>query len=245
VENKYPRSRKDSLVVQEIDGEVLIYDLNDNKAFCLNKTSAIIWELCDGQRSPAEIESLASNKLKSPAGEGLIWLALTQLKKENLLENDVAAPAEYKGLSRREVIKRVGLGSVVAIPIVSSLVAPTGATAASAFALQATCTSSPQCSPAAPTCASDPAGGPMHCCVGTGGWLTSDGVIGGSEGGCFNPAPLSPFSTPLPQRDVGCQTDFGPQCCTGMSVRNNDSCNSQGPNHGSPALPGDWQCKCV
>lgn len=35
--NLNPLSRKNDLVVQELDGEVMIYDLNANKAFCLNK----------------------------------------------------------------------------------------------------------------------------------------------------------------------------------------------------------------
>ncbi len=53
--NKYPLGRRDNLVVQEIDGEIMIYDLTDNKVFCLNETSALIWQLCDGNKSALEI----------------------------------------------------------------------------------------------------------------------------------------------------------------------------------------------
>jgi hypothetical protein len=31
-----PQSRKNDIVVQDLNGEVLIYDLKANKAFCLN-----------------------------------------------------------------------------------------------------------------------------------------------------------------------------------------------------------------
>ena len=43
-----PKARKENLVVQESNGEVLIYDLDTNKAFCLNETSALVWQACDG-----------------------------------------------------------------------------------------------------------------------------------------------------------------------------------------------------
>jgi Coenzyme PQQ synthesis protein D (PqqD) len=128
----YPVSRKDNLVVQEIDGEVLIYDLAENKAFCLNKTSALVWQACDGNKSTAEISKLISHKLNSPATEDLVWFALDQLKKEKLIENSDELPNNFAGISRREVIKKVGLGSMIALPIVASLVAPAALQAQSA-----------------------------------------------------------------------------------------------------------------
>jgi hypothetical protein len=39
--NINPKSRQNDLVVQELEGEVLIYDLSINKAYCLNPTSAL------------------------------------------------------------------------------------------------------------------------------------------------------------------------------------------------------------
>jgi hypothetical protein len=127
----YPVSRKDNLVVQEMDGEVLIYDLTENKAFCLNQTSALIWQSCDGTRNTAEITEFLSQKLNSPANEDLVWFALDQLKKEKLIENDHPLPDNFAGMSRREVIKKVGLGSMIALPIVASMVAPSAVLAQS------------------------------------------------------------------------------------------------------------------
>lgn len=46
-ENK-PKSRRENIVVQEFDDEVLIYDLERDRAFCLNKTSAVVWRACNG-----------------------------------------------------------------------------------------------------------------------------------------------------------------------------------------------------
>ncbi len=121
---KKPLSRKDNLVVQEINDEVLVYDLNDNKAFCLNQTSALVWQACDGERTIPEISRFVSQKLNTPANEDLIWFALDQLKKEKLISLETESSNHFAGMSRREVVKKVGLGTMIALPIVASMIAP-------------------------------------------------------------------------------------------------------------------------
>lgn len=128
---KYPVVRKNNLVVQEVDGEVLVYDLRENKVFCLNQTSALVWQHCDGEKSVPQIRELINNKLGSSATDDLVWLALDQLAKENLIENEEALPEHLTGISRRDVIRKVGLGTMVALPLVSSIVAPRAAAAQS------------------------------------------------------------------------------------------------------------------
>lgn len=120
-----PQSRKADIIVVELDDEVLIYDQKINKAFNLNKTSALIWELCDGQHSLSEISRLLGEKLNAEVDDGLVWLALEQLRQENLIENEVVLPESLVGLSRRQAIRKVGLAAVITLPFISSLVAPT------------------------------------------------------------------------------------------------------------------------
>lgn len=127
----YPVSRTANLVVQEMDGEVLIYDLSNNKAFCLNETSALVWQLCNGKKTVAEISEFISQKLNSSINEDLVWFALDQLKKEKLIENRNELPDEFEGMSRREVIKKIGLGSMIALPVIAAIVAPTSINAQS------------------------------------------------------------------------------------------------------------------
>ncbi len=136
-----PLSRKANIVVQEYGSEILIYDLTINKAFSLNETSALVWQACDGNKTVAEISNQISQRLNSPVSEDFVWLALEQLKKENLLatKSEVAMP--FEGVSRRDVIRRVGLATLVALPVVSSLIAPTALHAQSA----ATCGGVCQC----------------------------------------------------------------------------------------------------
>lgn len=136
---KYPVSRKADLVVQEMDGEILIYDLTENKAFCLNQTSALVWQLSDGNRTVDEIGEILGQKLNSSANEDIVWFALDQLKKEKLIENEAELGNYFAGLSRREVIKKVGLGTMIALPIVMSITAPVAVAAVSSCGTTCTC----------------------------------------------------------------------------------------------------------
>ena len=122
------QARTEGLVIQEMPEEVLVYDLNTNKAHCLNQTAAFVWKKCDGKNSVSDIASLLENEFKTPVQDDLVWLAIDQLSKDNLLETTkIASP--IAGMSRREVVKRIGLASVIALPIVASLIAPTTALA--------------------------------------------------------------------------------------------------------------------
>lgn len=128
----YPLSRRDKIVIQEMDDELLIYDLAKNKAYCLNQTLAIIWQECDGENSVTQISLNLSKKLKVNVNEDLVWLALKQLKNESLLEKSVEIKTPFDGLNRREIVKRIGFASMVALPILSSVLAPSAISAQSA-----------------------------------------------------------------------------------------------------------------
>lgn len=131
----FPKCRQNDIVVQKLNDEVLIYDLGNHKAFCLNDTSSLVWQMCDGNNSVDDISKQLSKKLKTSVSEDLVWLAIDQLKKDNLLENSQEIEPKFSGLSRREVIRKVGLASVVALPLISSLVAPKAAAAQSMAAV--------------------------------------------------------------------------------------------------------------
>jgi hypothetical protein len=126
-----PIARRNELVVQEMAGETLVYDLRTNKAICLNQTSALVWQNCDGKKNVLEIASEMEKQLNNSVSEDLVWFALNQLKKEQLLQNEELIPDKFHGLNRREVIKRLGVASAVSLPIIASLVAPTAVSAQS------------------------------------------------------------------------------------------------------------------
>jgi len=139
--NYKPAARKADLVTQDSLNETLIYDLKTNKAFCLNETSALVWQLCDGRNSVSEISDAMSVQLKTLVSEDIVWLALDQLNKDGLLENGDTINNHFSGLSRREAIRKVGFASVVALPIISSLIAPSASLAQSCIGINASCAS--------------------------------------------------------------------------------------------------------
>ncbi len=122
-----PIARKEGLVVQEMPDEVLVYDLETNKAHCLNQTAASVWKSCDGVSSIGEIKTKLETEFKTTIPEDFVLLALEQLSKDKLLEKEIET--KISGMSRREVIKKIGFASMVALPVVAMLSFPQSALA--------------------------------------------------------------------------------------------------------------------
>lgn len=119
-----PRARKDGLVIRELADEVLVYDLEKHRAFCLNKTAAAVWKRCDGETTVQEIAKALTKDLNEPVDVELVWSALDRLQKSRLLTDRVARPIERSGITRREALRRVGLAAAI-----TSIIAPTAANA--------------------------------------------------------------------------------------------------------------------
>lgn len=124
-------ARYEQLVIQKLENEVLVYDLRNNKMFCLNETSAQIYQMCDGKNSVTEISRKLSGNSKQEVSEDLVWLAIDQLKSNDLLDKSAEIKSKFKGLSRREAIRKVGFVSLAALPVITSITAPAAALAAS------------------------------------------------------------------------------------------------------------------
>jgi hypothetical protein len=122
--------REHGLVIDDLPDEVLIYDLERHEAHCLNRSAALVWRSCDGKRAPAEIARRLSAELDAPFSEELVRLALQQLEKFHLLEHSATAPAQFPLLSRRQMVRRLGIATAVAVPLITSIVAPTSVQAA-------------------------------------------------------------------------------------------------------------------
>lgn len=126
--NAFPQARRDGLVVRDLPDEVLVYDLEDNKAHCLNQTAAAVWRHCDGETTVSEMSFRLAREFSTPVDEDVVWLALETLSKSSLLEEPVVRPTP--GLARRDVVRRAGLAvSVLAVPAVFSVLAPTASAA--------------------------------------------------------------------------------------------------------------------
>lgn len=140
-----PRARREGLLVQELPHELLIYDTERHKAHCLNPTAAIIWKHCDGNTSVAEIARRLEESLKTIVDEEVVWYALRQLDRDHLLEEKISWPASVNYISRRELVRRLGIGAAIAVPIITSIIAPTAAYAGSQPNPSAPCSSNADC----------------------------------------------------------------------------------------------------
>ncbi len=156
-----PKTRNEKIVVQEFDGELLVYDIESNKAFCLNQTATMIWKNCDGKRNVHEIAQNLQDTLKKPVYDEIVWLAIDQFGKDNLLQEKFEGVLlRTNKMSRRDVIRRIGLASTIVLPLVTSLVVPRAASAAS-------------CQGACTTLGQNPCNGNASCtCLGFPGSLT-------------------------------------------------------------------------
>ena len=156
---QFPIARSAGLVVQDVPDEVLVYDIEKNKAHCLNKTAALVWRSCDGKTSVSDLAKIVGNQAGEEVSDDLIWLALDQLSETGLLEKK--HKLESFGRSRRDALKKIGLASMVALPIVASLAAPRSALAN----LSCACVTVADCSGPGVSCPTNACQQPEGICV--------------------------------------------------------------------------------
>ena len=140
-EGQYPRARAGCLS-REFGDELLVYDQQRNVGHCLNAMAAAAWKLCDGKKDASELAKILTQQFSAPVDEPVVLLALEELSKAHLLF-EVEKPVRRS--SRREAIRAIGIAGAIALPLVTSLVAPTPARAASCLANGRPCVNNVQC----------------------------------------------------------------------------------------------------
>lgn len=134
-----PLARTIGIVTKEVDDEVLVYDRERDRAHCLNMSAGALWRLCDGKTSTLDLAKSLEQKTGARLNERVIWLGLEELRRNHLLDESVLWPEQMdaaKGMSRREAVRRIGVGAAIGLPIVLSITAPTAAQAAQSCAGQ-------------------------------------------------------------------------------------------------------------
>jgi hypothetical protein len=145
---KYPKARSTALLIEEVADELLVFDVNNNRAHCLNRSAAAIWRHCDGERSIASLANHLFPKLAPTDAERLVSLGVQRLHRRRLLEGSLQQ--QSIDLSRRHLLKRVAIVAAaagVAAPLVSTVLAPTSAYAFSCLPSGFPCMTSAQCCP--------------------------------------------------------------------------------------------------
>jgi hypothetical protein len=143
--NAKPIARKQGLVIQELPDEVLVYDLDRDRAHCLNTTAAFVWQRCDGKNTTTQIARTLGQQFDCPVDEKIVWLALDQLGRNHLLDRQPAPPPALMGMNRRAMVRALGLAAIVAVPVVTSIVAPTPAQAGTTLVNGSACNLGVEC----------------------------------------------------------------------------------------------------
>jgi hypothetical protein len=123
---RLPPGRREGLIVESFDDELLLYDSDSARAHSLNRVAAAVWELSDGVRDAKELANAAG------VTEDDVWRALSQLEERNLLDGELPRRMSGPEYSRRQAVRRMGLigaSAAFAAPLVKSIVVPTAAEA--------------------------------------------------------------------------------------------------------------------
>jgi hypothetical protein len=123
-----PRARTTRLVTRKLGDELLVYDLDRHRVYCLNQLATQVFRHCDGKTTLPDIARRVGDVLRIPVGEQAVRLGLLRLEKARLLEESVSGAFNT---SRRDLLRNLGRAAVVAVPVVTALSVPTAAQAAS------------------------------------------------------------------------------------------------------------------
>src|SRR5258708_7380110 len=101
-----------------------LFDLQQQQAYALNTTSALVWQHCDGQTTPEQLMELLRKNFNVSCAEAeqLTWLALDELGKANLLEAEVTRPHLLSSnLTRRQMLTTFATAGVAlaVVPVVA------------------------------------------------------------------------------------------------------------------------------
>jgi hypothetical protein len=114
-----PVARTENLAIEELGDELLIYDLDSNRAHSLGATAARVWRACEGRQGPEGIATSTGLDLDT------VERALDQLRDAALLAGQ--SPAYDNGMTRRTLTFRAAkMGTAaIAAPLIVSIAAPT------------------------------------------------------------------------------------------------------------------------
>ena len=102
-----PHARKTGVVVEEVDGEVLVYDLARNEGHCLRDVTALVWRFADGQIPVETIIERVRERRMSEVTEDDVWSALERLSEAHPLVEPIAGPSLAFIQTRQEMMRRI------------------------------------------------------------------------------------------------------------------------------------------
>jgi hypothetical protein len=113
-------TRIDDVIIERCGSEMVVFVPATNEAHSLNRTASLIFDLCDGVTTRAQMVA-ALQDVGLPADTSIVNLALAELAEAALVIVDDQRPE--LGVSRRTVIRRLGLSAtaIAMLPVVETI----------------------------------------------------------------------------------------------------------------------------
>lgn len=168
----FPAARADGLLVEKVGNDTVVYDVEAKEAHCLKGLASLVFAGADGKTSAEDLAAAAEKSLGEPVTYAQVQDAIAQLEGIALLDTPLLLK---DGLSRREVVKKAGYAGAAATvlsPLITTLMTPTAAFAASSIATGCSgCGKNPDCVS-------------NHCCQNNAGKQCSQGCCVGANNSC-------------------------------------------------------------
>jgi hypothetical protein len=140
-----PVARTEGMLIEELDGDMIVYDSERNQAHALNRLAAQIWKQCDGERTASDLARLFAAETPADA----VTNCLSQLERLHLLNAGSLASEDSRRLSRRQLLREASIAgaAVVLLPMVTSIVAPSAEASSSCAGSNVDCRTKFCCPP--------------------------------------------------------------------------------------------------
>jgi PqqD family protein of HPr-rel-A system len=116
-----PVARRSDVIVQQVGGDVVVYDSVAGTAHALNALAASAYRNADGSRDLEALAAAVSSDLGVESDAGTIEEALVELARVDLVAF-AGAGRRRQSMGRRDALRRIGLAAT--LPFVTSLVVP-------------------------------------------------------------------------------------------------------------------------
>lgn len=174
---RLPMARQTGLLVEQVDDELVIYDMDGKEAHCLRPLAAAVFHCSDGVTRTPEIAERVSKRLGGTVSVAQVEEAVEQLEQTRLLESpqlQIALDDGSAGISRRDAVRKFAYGGAVAAisaPLITSILSPGTAYALSGCPVGSACTKNTDCSSG-------------HCCQTNAGKSCNSGCCVGGLNDC-------------------------------------------------------------
>jgi hypothetical protein len=112
------------LLTHELDGQLVAYDSRGDRVHLLDATTGRILNLIREKELPVEqIAIEVGARTGAPVSRDIVAVAIDELRKADLLADDVAPAVALSEVSRREAVRRIAAAGIAAalVPAVVSL----------------------------------------------------------------------------------------------------------------------------